>query len=245
MSMLRVLICDDDVVNRKVNQIYVESFLQSRNITADCMTVSDLREIQDESVLRKIELAVLDIDLKGSPLNGIEIANKVKKLNPFLVVIFITRYENYALDAFRTYACGYLLKPYSEKDFNATMQNALVQINGIRATKRNKRTVKFQNGNVVLKEKDIISIERQPDSKEVKVVMNMGTELYYDSIVKVKERLSDSFLKVNRSVIVNMAFIDKIRNDVVILTNRNVYSIPARKKEEIVQTYEKYANSVW
>ena len=48
-------------------------------------------------------------------INGIQLAKKLKKINPKINVIFVTAYDNYALDAYKLHASGYVTKPVNEK----------------------------------------------------------------------------------------------------------------------------------
>ena len=61
---------------------------------------------------KKIDLAFLDIEMPG--LNGIQLAKKLKSVNPKVKIIFVTAYDNYALDAFKLHASGYVTKPVTE-----------------------------------------------------------------------------------------------------------------------------------
>lgn len=70
----------------------------------------------------KIEAAFLDIELSG--MNGILLGKKLRELYPNLVVIFLTGYDNYTMDALHMKADYYLMKPYSSKDFRDVMENA-------------------------------------------------------------------------------------------------------------------------
>lgn len=74
----------------------------------------------------KIEAAFLDIELSG--MNGILLGKKLRELYPNLVVIFLTGYDNYTLDALYMKADYYLMKPYSSKDFQDVMENARLLI---------------------------------------------------------------------------------------------------------------------
>lgn len=51
------------------------------------------------------------MDIEMGTMNGIFMARKLKDLQPHIHIIFVTSYENYALDAFAIHATGYLLKP--------------------------------------------------------------------------------------------------------------------------------------
>lgn len=51
-----------------------------------------------------------EIELRGEK-NGLELAVRIKQLSPQTSIIFVTDYPQYAVDAFRIHANGYILKP--------------------------------------------------------------------------------------------------------------------------------------
>ncbi|MBQ6154205.1 MAG: response regulator [Ruminococcus sp.] len=55
-----------------------------------------------------------DIELRGG-VNGLELAVRIKNLSPDTKIIFVTGYPQYAADAFRMHANGYILKPADPK----------------------------------------------------------------------------------------------------------------------------------
>lgn len=65
---------------------------------------------------RKIHAAFLDIEMPG--IGGLELARKIKELNPDVSIVFITAYDCYAVDAFKFHASGYLLKPIDSSDLS-------------------------------------------------------------------------------------------------------------------------------
>jgi two-component SAPR family response regulator len=44
-------------------------------------------------------------------MNGINLAKNLKKTNPLINIIFVTAYDQYALEAYKMHASGYLSKP--------------------------------------------------------------------------------------------------------------------------------------
>ena len=64
------------------------------------------------------DIAFLDIRMPG--MDGIAVAKALKKLDKIPVIIFITAYDEYAIQAFEEHAFDYLLKPLSEKRLMAT-----------------------------------------------------------------------------------------------------------------------------
>lgn len=57
------------------------------------------------------DLALLDINMPG--IDGITLAARIKGMYPKMIVLFLTAYREYALDAYAVHAAGYLLKPVS------------------------------------------------------------------------------------------------------------------------------------
>lgn len=80
--------------------------------------VQALEFIENHSV----EAAFLDIEMPE--MNGLELAEKLRELSPGLVIIFITGYEQYTLDALKIKADYYLTKPYDNEDIKEVLERA-------------------------------------------------------------------------------------------------------------------------
>lgn len=75
-----------------------------------------------EAVKRvKIDAAFLDIEMGG--MNGVELGKRLKSLNPSINIIFVTGYDQYALDAYSMHASGYLTKPVSVERIKNELSN--------------------------------------------------------------------------------------------------------------------------
>jgi len=72
--------------------------------------VSEVLQAVEEKGLRP-EVAFLDIEMPG--MRGLELAKRIKEASPLTQIVFVTGYSEYALDAFRLHARGYILKPVS------------------------------------------------------------------------------------------------------------------------------------
>ena len=57
----------------------------------------------------RVDLAILDIELGTA--SGIDLCRSLQKINPCTNVIYLTAYPDYALDAWDTDACGFMVKP--------------------------------------------------------------------------------------------------------------------------------------
>ena len=63
---------------------------------------------------QKPDVVFSDIEMPG--INGLELAVRLKSLSPDTRVVFVTGYLNYAVDAFKVHAQGYIMKPLSVED---------------------------------------------------------------------------------------------------------------------------------
>ena len=69
-----------------------------------------------------VDLAFLDIEMRN--MNGIELARRLKKVDENIQVVFVTAYEQYALEAYGVDAIGYRLKPYLSEDIEKHLKRA-------------------------------------------------------------------------------------------------------------------------
>lgn len=63
----------------------------------------------------------LDIELPD--INGLELAKKIKSVYGNANIIFVTGHPEYALDAHKVFASGFLVKPYTEEDVRCVLAN--------------------------------------------------------------------------------------------------------------------------
>ena len=75
-----------------------------------------------------VELAVLDIDMPG--MTGLELAGELRKINPRISILFLTAFNQYALDAYSVHPTGYLLKPFEQARLKQEVEYALSHLPG-------------------------------------------------------------------------------------------------------------------
>ncbi|MDD3410131.1 MAG: diguanylate cyclase, partial [Eubacteriales bacterium] len=71
----------------------------------------------------RVELAFLDVEMPG--MNGLELASKLREITPELIVIFVSAYESYMAEAFKSKTADYyIMKPYDHGDVEAAIDRA-------------------------------------------------------------------------------------------------------------------------
>ncbi|MBL0940091.1 MAG: response regulator transcription factor [Gemmatimonadaceae bacterium] len=116
-SPIRVLIVDDEEFNR----------LRLRDLLADEADVEIAGEARDgvEAVERiralMPDLVLLDVRMPG--LNGVDVVRAIGA-DAMPATIFVTAYDQYAVEAFRVAAVDYLVKPFDDERFAQALQRA-------------------------------------------------------------------------------------------------------------------------
>ncbi|MBR1865249.1 MAG: response regulator [Lachnospiraceae bacterium] len=104
--MLIFSIDDEPLLNTASLRIIREAVPDAEVLTF--LRGSDALKTIQENNLRP-DIVFSDIQMPG--LNGLEFAVKLKTLCPSAKIVFVTGYSEYALDAFKIHAQGYILKP--------------------------------------------------------------------------------------------------------------------------------------
>lgn len=92
--------------------------------------------VKEKDLLEEVDLIFLDIEMPE--MNGLELAEKMLEINSALMIVFVTAFDEYAIQAFELNALDYLLKPVQkdrlietlnrvEKKANSTLQQVTQQ----------------------------------------------------------------------------------------------------------------------
>jgi len=150
---------------------------------------------------QQVDLVLLDIRMPG--MDGIEAALALAEHPSPPAVIFVTAYDEHALDAFEANAIDYLLKPVRPERLlraldkasalNPDQQSALAQAGAF-------FNASYRGGVLRIPASDVIFL--RADSKYVEVWHPQGVALSEESLRTVEERLPGLFLRVHRNALV-------------------------------------------
>lgn len=214
---LRVLIADDEADARE----------RIRNHLALASDVTVVAECGDTDALRHLlpatspDLAFLDVRMPGP-----EVFDVLREIgvDSLPMVVFVTAYEQHALEAFTASALDFLLKPFPPQRFQASLMRARAALR-----QRRKANLAEQLGELVHACKPAAYVERLPlrrngrvsfvktaeiewiDAARNAVRINAGgkSHVIREKLSAIERRLDPrKFVRIHRSTIVNM---DKIR----------------------------------
>lgn len=177
-------------------------------------------------------LAFLDIRMPG--LTGLDVAAATAEISPQTHVIFVTAYNQYAVDAFEKGAIDYLLKPVEAKRLASTIERvktrllhgngnpaalaALIEHLGKTLPPRTQETPLVWLTASTGKESRLILIDDvlyfQSDSKYTTVITADGEALLRTPLRDLIHRLDlNQFKQIHRATIVNMKAVSTIVRD--------------------------------
>lgn len=119
---LDALIAEDEPLLRQALVAQLRQLWPELRIVAECEDGAAALESLAEL---KPDVAFLDIRMPG--ISGIEVARALGEISPRTQVVFVTAYDQYAIDAFEQGAIDYLLKPVADDRLLATRQRVLAR----------------------------------------------------------------------------------------------------------------------
>jgi two-component system, LytTR family, response regulator len=180
-----------------------------------------------EAALRAIreqapQLVLMDIQMPG--LTGLQVLRALQTEGGALPqVIFTTAYDEHALAAFELHAIDYLLKPFARERFDEAVQHVLAQGQDERPLQALERAETPEAPLTRLLVRDMgkiipLQVERieylRADTKYTAIISAGHTYLVRLPITHFAQRLDAArFLKVNRSCIVNLDFVEAMTPD--------------------------------
>jgi len=176
------------------------------------------------------DLVFLDINFQGVE-SGFDVAANCKQIQqPF---IFLTSYADEVTmrKAMELSPLGYVLKPFSEAEIFKTIELARMRIET--------NHVLFKDGHDHVK-LDFTNIRfLKAENVYTKIFTKTKKYLPRISLTQLLQQLpGNQFLKVHRSFVVNLKFIDRISGDYLVLGDEKV-PISRTKKAEILEMLER------
>lgn len=107
--MMKIAICDDEKEFRDLIRVYIEDYLDTKEIlyTIDTFDSGEMFLCEGESIPEN-SIIFLDINMEG--MDGITTAKKIRERGINSYIVFVTAYIDYSLEGYKVGAVRYLLK---------------------------------------------------------------------------------------------------------------------------------------
>jgi DNA-binding LytR/AlgR family response regulator len=241
---LSILIVEDETPAAEK----LERYLQKYSLTITVAAVCDSIESASHWLLdnqESIDLIFMDIQLKDGLSFGI-----FKEVTVQKPVIFVTAYNEYALEAFKVNSIDYLLKPVTFTDLSASLQkfeNLREQMATTDAKREKIKSLAQSDSQKNYKERFMVKVGDHirsitidqvlfffADGRDVYLVTNQLRKFIIDFTLESLDEVLNpkNFFRANRSYILHIQFIQ----DVVTYSNSRlkITTQPAWDKEIVV-----------
>lgn len=224
--MINICIVEDESDQADLLRNYIQTYGNKTNQQFNITHFSDGIDLVDE-YRAQFDIILLDIQMKH--LDGMVAAEKIRKVDADVVIIFITSTVRYAVQGYAVDALGYVLKPVPYLQFEQLFDKAISRV----MTKKEKLYIRVSVDERQLKLDcdNIYYIESQRNN----VCIHCADEDYVTAgpLKKYEEMLSGhGFSKCHNAYIVNLSYVEGVRKEEVLLTSGIVLPISrARKKE--------------
>ena len=212
LILMNCLIVDDHVIARNT----ISHLLQidpSLKLIAECENAADAYR---NLAVHKIDLLLLDIEMPG--ISGIELVKGLGDKRP--LIIFISAKKDYAATAFDLNVVDFIAKPVTPDRFLMAINKAkeIYNLSNLFVGNNADDFVFIRDSGLIrrIRLDDINHLEAQGDY--VKIFMGEKTYSVHSSLKSIEDKLPvKNFLRVHRSFIINIAKIDTIEGNTLII----------------------------
>lgn len=224
-----ILICDDNASVRKSLKEKLLEYQFMRDVDYRIKEYSSGEDLLKEEYT---ETAILFLDIEMKGINGIETAEEIRKINPHIIIVFLTAYKEYVFEGYKVNAFRYLLKPIKMEELVETLDSVEKNL------KSGEDMLLLSFGKdeyrILVSEISFIEIEGR------KITVHCGASVYRSvgTLEELEGKLkSRSFFRVHKSYIVNIEKIKKFDNQNIYFKDEKSVPISRLKLQEFKKAY--------
>ncbi len=212
----------------KIKAIIVDDEPDARDIIADLLSdFSDVEVLSKEesvdkalTVVRRLKPDLIFLDIDMPKKTGFDLIRELKEYNLNPAIIFVTAYNEYAIEAIKHAAFDYLVKPIDIDDLKQSVErykkerNSAPRLDRIETLLKSmqEERLKFstRTGYIFIDPSEIIYCQAHHNYTDL-IMTNDKKQTVIVNIGRIENMLPKAkFIKVNRSVIINKQFLTEI-----------------------------------
>ena len=223
---MKIAIVEDQKQYIETLKDYIERYSQEKGEQLEVYAFSDGLEFLN-FYKTKFDIVFMDIDMPH--ISGIETAKRLRQMDQYVCLIFITDLSQFAVNGYEVNAFDYIVKPIGYEKFCSRLSKAITSVN------------KSDLGTVCIKSKDFIKIVKITDiyyleSQDHKIIYHLLNEDIetWETWDKVEKKLpSDYFARCATSYLVNLSYVISVKGNEVFLPNATLPITRLKKKDFI------------
>lgn len=210
LDPIKLILVDDNQDSIELMKYFI-SDLPDFHILGSC---GNGEELVEEVMIKKPDLVITDIHMPKK--NGVQAIKDCRSFNKDVKFIFLTGYEDYAVEAFELAAVDYIVKPVEIRRFRQAMEKAK---NLIFFEREKSQPPKAEEERKVLPLREVNSMQYIPlddiyfiEKVGKKCLIYTKRKIYEtnETMARILARLDESFCQTHRSNIINLKRVSQI-----------------------------------
>lgn len=231
--MIRIGICDDNESITAGMKAAIMDYDYGVDIEVDAFTSG--RDLYESSAKKKYNIVLLDIELDEDVSetvdgSGMYLSNKLKQRSPDLLVIFFTGVLGYERKLLNYEPFRYINKPVLDGTIHEVVRDAVDRLLGWET-----KYFKFKTSgiNISVNIDEIIYFSSQYPNITIHCIDDDNTDFRdsMDNVEKQIQGLSDDFMRVSKSFIVNKNYVKSTTSKEIHMRNGDVITIPKKRSK--------------
>ena len=230
--MIRIAIVEDEDTYAQQLQEYIDQFRTEKHLNIEVTRFRDGDEIT-EHYQCDYNIILMDIQMKF--MDGMSAAEEIRKVDHEVVIMFITNMTNYAIRGYQVDALDYVLKPVSYFAFTQKLERAISRVGNRRGSSI---SVTTSGGVQRIELNDLYYVESEGHNLRFHLSNSMVISRMKISDLE-EQLLENNFVRCNKGYLVNLKFVDGVK-DGCVLVGRDQLVISRGRKNEFMEALMNY-----
>lgn len=203
-------ICDDDLDHLEALSHEIIQVSKENNLKIEVDKYNSGIQLIDELLRDPDKYHIIFLDIEMPQMDGMKVGHRIREINKNVIIIFVTGFKAFALNAFEIRAFDYLIKPVKYIKLEATIIDAIKKINlyKIKEQDSNILTLSFDKKIYRININQIIFIEKV--SNKSRIVCEDNIYEIYESLKRLSQKLDKkNFMQPHQGFIIHS---NKIKN---------------------------------
>lgn len=239
----RIAVCDDREEDWKYLTSIAHRWAEERKHTIELKTFSSAENFLFHYTEQpNFDILLLDIEMPG--MNGVELAQNVRRGNDRIQIIFITGFPDFIAEGYEVSALHYLMKPVTYDKLSEVLCRAAEKLK-----KTEKPILLSVNGEIRRIPTDqIISVEAFAHTCVITTTDSaLETKTNITAIEKILDEAAGSFVRCHRSYIVGVRYIKSLSKTDITLDDGTKIPLSRGNYQTVHQAFIHYfkGESTW